>query len=209
MKVFVFLAVLGVCYGDDAATIDFSCNKGADWAQKELKACPKAKTNADAICFMPAYIDARGNKYTEYGCGACPAGKGKELCTTCTNDANTLTTACNKEMPAMHAYMCTQFEMKAGKTEYSEAADKTKCMVALAATDAEVKATEACRKPVDGYKKPSTVADDKELINPCGKCSALTNAELQKNTICVDYTAGAATMSFMLAPLLAVLFWLH
>jgi hypothetical protein len=212
MKVFVFLAVLGVCY-----SISYKCKVGDTFAtiSATLKDCTDVDAIEKATCSMPAYIDPASDNTEAYGCGTLCT---KELmdakkCTTCTNKkdsgAETANTPCNdKEMAKLHAYQCPQFEKKQGADAYTEKTVKAECTTALVA---EVKDSEKCFKPKADYAKPSGAGDDTTLLEGgCGTCAdKVTDAKLK--ALCEDYTAGsgAATMSFLLAPLLAVLFWLH
>jgi hypothetical protein len=207
MKLFVFLAVLGVCA---AAGTEYTCQKGDDPAAltPELK-CDNTQNDANGknVCKRPDYLDNRDDTYKTYGCGPCTAAEKTKGCVQCENSA--APTACNTKNPtSMHAYMCKT--MKLDGTNWIAGDDK-QCTGTLGKDAAEDKTVEDCFMAKEDWKKPADVADElykKLMAGGCGKCTAL-NAKLQPG--CSDYKAGssAATMSFMLAPLLAVLFWLH
>lgn len=223
MKVFVFLAVLGVCYSD----ITYSCKVGADFATATVKECAAVTEIAKAKCALPAYVDAPlNNDFTAYGCAdACvdPNLSGGK-CVHCANKLDKdskikASIACNDaEMDQMetYTYKCMQYvETTAGEAWGNDT--KTDCNVELmkGATDEAKKAVEFCFKATEAYQKDAT-GNNAIKKGGCGKCVELavitgeTDAKKQAalEAGCTD-NSGAAAMSFILAPLLAVLFWLH
>jgi hypothetical protein len=224
MKVFVFLAVLGVCYSD---VFKYKCHKGDDWAaaKDNMADCVTADqgTIADAKCSMPAYIDAATTGNTKaYGCGSENLCSGPDetakKCAICVNTE--ADKPCNKEMEAMTEvkYECMTYKAgaKAGDLWVDDKKDTT-CTknVKADASDDDKKAAKICRKATEAYQKDANGnADIKK--GGCGACAEAktivdTKDAAAKKALeagCTD-NSGAAAMPFLMAPLLAVLFWLH
>ena len=166
------------------------------------------------MCKRPDYKDIREDTFKTYGCGACSEDEKSKGCVDCKNDP--AGTPCNTKQPdAVHAYMC-----KTMKKDSSDSTGKTwiagedkECTVKPGKDAAADKALEDCFKGKADWAKPAKGVTDENynilMAGGCGKCSAI-DSTIQPG--CEDYMSGssaAAAMSFILAPLLAVLFWLH
>ena len=135
------------------------------------------------MCYSP--VDAADNKFAGYGCGACPEDAANGTCTTCDSDD---VKACNSYVTPTVNYKC----YKSGKEEACPAAPEINCFMA----------------------KANYTGNDATLTaGGCGTCEAAMGKANFTAADCMDCKTNlcnsATKMATLLAPLLAVLFWLH
>ena len=180
MKMIAVFAVMALAAVHcDDTTVE--CNIGFDdKGTANVTTCAANVT----MCYSP--VDAADNKFAGYGCGACPEDAANGTCTTCVSAEDE---ACNGYVTPTVNYKC----YKSGKEEACPAAAEINCFMA----------------------KANYTGNDATLTaGGCGDCASVIAANPNITAAdCMDCKTNlcnsATQMATFLAPLLAVLFWLH